>query len=452
MSEKEITKMSAFDIFNAHQETIDDAKKKNAEESGGKRFEMFRMDKEGKYKIRILPNAPINVNNTWQLPRPGYEYPAKELLLKIESGKTDDGKPKFQYVNVRHLKHVYPQLNQDLIDLFVDIACEKYASDQALVKSIRENNFSGGLKYDHKRYMFVIDLDDRAKGIQMLSLSFSQYKELEERKLDVWNEECSDNEHAPCPISSPEDAYPVEITRKKENKKVSYTFNVNTRKKVPLTEEELNKLLETPRLNEQLYRYSRFHLEATLAFLKQYEEKKDIDVLSDSRITDLVEKIKTLLPSEDTSHFNINGKPDAHSEDTAASKTTIDDLWSVYNQLQDNDLDDKSAEGQNLRNAIVEFINDNDLDVAYSRRITNGELLERIDEAMGIPSDDAQDAAGEDMENDPEPETDHEPENDPEDEEDDAPASTPSRSRNDDTNEPAAQLDRRANRPIRRRR
>lgn len=457
MSDKDLKKVSPFDIFRATSETIEEAQKKRAEESTGNRIEMFRLKKGGKSKIRILPLAPIKgEDGEYTLPRKGYEYPVKELLLCIKNKATGAFKPKPQYVNIRHLSHIFPQLQgEDLIDLFSKIACEKYADDEKLCKAIRSNSFSGGIKYDRRRYMYVLNLDEREKGIYLFSLSFSQYKELEDRKIDLWQELLADDEHAECPISSIEEAYPVEITSKDENGKVSYAININSRKSVPLTEDELNKLLAFTRLPEQLYRYTRFHLEATLAFLKQYEEDKGIDVLSDPRITELVEKIKLLLPATDQSHFNPNGKTDS-SDESDGGKNTIDSLWDTFDKLADAGKDDKSEEGQNLRNAIIEYINDNDLDVAVGRRVTNEELLNRIEDALKDAdetpakkdepeTDDPEDA-------DDEPEAD-EPETEPEEESDeDEPAEPTRHTHNDDTNEPAIRTDRRASRPARRRR
>lgn len=460
MSDKDLKKMSPFDIFRATSETIEEAQKKRAEESTGNRIEMFRLKKGGKSKIRILPLAPIKgEDGEYTLPRKGYEYPVKELLLCIKNQTAGTNKPKPQYVNIRHLSHIFPQLQgEDLIDLFSKIACEKYADDEKLCKAIRSNSFSGGIKYDRRRYMYVLNLDEREKGIYLFSLSFSQYKELEDRKIDLWQELLADDENAECPISSITEAYPVEITSKDENGKVSYAININSRKSVPLTEDELNKLLSFTRLPEQLYRYTRFHLEATLAFLKQYEEDKDIDVLSDPRITDLVDRIKLLLPATDQSHFNPNGKSDS-SDDSESSKNTIDSLWDTFDKLADAGKNDKSEEGQNLRNAIIEFINDNELDVAFGRRVTNEELLNRIEDALkdadeapatkpepadeDPEDDDPADEDGDNADNDPEPEE------DPEDEE---PAEPRRPAHNDDTNEPAVRTERRAARPARRRR
>lgn len=439
-----IEEMSMYDVFNCCSETLEEAKKKSASETSGSRVNMFKMDKEGKYNVRILPLAPIKgEDGKYTLPRAGYEYPCKELLLKIRSGKDKNGKDKFQYVNIRHLSHIFSQLDNDLIDLFVSLVCEKYADDAAVCKSIRENSFSGGLKYDRKRYMYVLDMANRSDGIQLLALSFPQYKDMDDRKLSLWEKEIVRNPKVGCPISSVNDAYPVEITRKKENSKTSYSFDID-RSTAPLTEVELKTLFDTPRIPEVLYRYTRYHLEATLAFLSQYEADKNISVMDDARFTELVDQIKLLLPKDDQSHFDINGKPDKEAE-ASANNNTFEALCEEYDKLVDAGKSDQSEEGQNLRKAIVEFIDNNDLDVAYSRRISNGELLNRIEEAMGS-SDDAGEADDEPAA-DPTPA----PVEEPEDEDNELPSTPGTRTRNDDTNEPAVRTNRRAAHGVRRR-
>lgn len=112
-----------------------------------------------------------------------------------------------------------------------------------------------------------------------------------------------------CPISSLEDAFPVEITRKEENKKTTYTFNIDTISGAePLSEEEVNSLLETLRIPAAIYRYSRFHMEATIEFLKQYDAKMEMDVMSSKEITEAIEKIKMELHPDDKSHFSFDKK------------------------------------------------------------------------------------------------------------------------------------------------
>lgn len=442
---EEIKMMSAFDIFATSQETIDDAKKKSSEESR-RQTKYLRISQDGTVAVRVLPLAPIvDAEGNVSLPRKGYEYPIKDLLLKICTGQDSKGKDKFAYVSVCNAKYRFPELENDLIELYTSLACEMYADDEKLVKKIRGNSFEGGLRFDSKRCMYVYDLDKRQDGIQILQLSFSQYKEVEERKLTLWEKLIKKNSKQLCPISSIQDAYALEIKRTTENKKVTYSFNIDTvGDQDTLTEEELNTLLNTPRLPEVIYRYSRYHLEATIEYLKQYDEKLGIDVMSEAKIKDCIDAIKLLLPADDTSHFTMEG---GSNDEDGASDNSLDNLWAIYDKLEEDGLDDKSEEGQELRAAIREFIEANDLDITVGRRDSNLSLLNQIEEALSDENKPAsKPAAKAEVEDEPEQSSEGEQACDDEDEE---PASSRA-SRNDDTNEPAAPA-RRAARPQRRR-
>lgn len=442
---EEIKMMSAFDIFATSQETIDDAKKKSSEESR-RQTKYLRISQDGTVAVRVLPLAPIvDAEGNISLPRKGYEYPIKDLLLKICTGQDSKGKDKFAYVSVCNAKYRFPELENDLIELYTSLACEMYADDEKLVKKIRGNSFEGGLRFDSKRCMYVYDLDKRQDGIQILQLSFSQYKEVEERKLTLWEKLIKKNSKQLCPISSIQDAYALEIKRTTENKKVTYSFNIDTvGDQDTLTEEELNTLLNTPRLPEVIYRYSRYHLEATIEYLKQYDEKLGIDVMSETKIKDCIDAIKLLLPADDTSHFTMEG---GSNDEDGASDNSLDNLWAIYDKLEEDGLDDKSEEGQELRAAIREFIEANDLDITVGRRDSNLSLLNQIEEALSDENKPAsKPAAKAEVEDEPEQSSEGEQACDDEDEE----PSSSRASRNDDTNEPAVPA-RRAARPQRRR-
>lgn len=454
--------MSALDIFASTQESFDDAKKKSAAESGN-RVKYFRISGDGTVAVRILPLAPVidAEGNVLPMDRKGYEYPVKELVLKI---KGDNNKQSF--VNVCNAKYAFPQLQSDLIDKYVELALSLYLDDEKLCKKVKETSFNGGLKWDSKRCMYILDLDKRNDGIQVFQLSYSQYKELEERKLQTWAK-LNKKGNVPCPISSITDAFPVEITRKTENKKTNYSFNIDTLSpKDELTEDELQNLLNMPRLPEVLYRYTRYHLEATIAYLNQFDETTGMEVMKEPEIKDCINQIKLCLPADDQSHFNMNGKNGGDSSD--GGSVTLDSLWDLYDKLCDEGLGDKSEEGQNLRTAIKEFIEDNDLDVSISRTKTNETLLNDIQDILDGEAEEDKAPASK-------PSAKKEKVEEPEEEEDDAPAAdapsseeaeeeeeTPAptrasrrRERNDDTSEPAAEAparpERRAARPHRRR-
>lgn len=459
---------SLFDVFAASQETFEDAKKKSSEESS-KRASFFRFAKDGTYAIRILPLAPVQDKdgNFLPLERKGYEYPLRSLMLKIENDKKlVKGKPSITYVTVCNAKYAFKDIDADLIDTYVSVACEKYADDDKLCKKLREGSFSGGLKWDSRRCMYIIDLDNPGDGIQILQLSFPQYKDLEERKLNLWGKLNKNGKNVSCPISSIDSAYPVEITRKTENGKAGYSFNIDTvSDKDVLDEDVLKRLLDMPRLPEQIYRYTRYHLEATIAYLTQLDEKFDIDVMNEEKIQNYIAQIKTLLPSEDQSHFTLGEGKDDEADDSSVND--IDSLWERYDALCKEDLDDQTAEGQELRTAIMAYIEANDLNVKVTRKKTNEDILNEIeDELANIADNKSEDDEEEEPEQAPAPkrrsapveeeEDDAEP-TQPDDDEEEASAPEPERparsrrERNDDTNEPAARASRRGTRPPRRR-
>ena len=447
----EIKQMSAMDIFASVQETFAEAKKKMADETRT-RNQYLRMSKDGTYLVRILPLAPERdmEGNFMPMKRKGYEYPIRDLLMKI-SGTDDKGKEKTQFVSVCNAKQVFPDLKDDPVEKFVEVACRLYADDDALCKKLKENSFSGGLKMSSRRCMYVLDMDHREEGIQILSLSYPQYKELEERKMNVWTKMLKKKDNVPCPISSFDNAYPIEIIRKTENKKTGYSINIAIEEGIDaLSEEELERLLDAPQLPTVLYRYTRYHLEATIAYLKQIEEKMDIEVLKDDEMIDCIDQVKMLLPADDTSHFHFNSDDNSSSDNSNA----IDSLWDTYDKLIAEGLDDKTEEGQELRASIKEYIDSNDLSIRVSRGKTNLDLLNEIEGVINGESDDK----GDDDDKpkavvDPEPESAPEPEKEQDDEEDDDEPAEPARprSRNEDTNEPAARPERRSARPVRRR-
>lgn len=464
MMEQENTR-SLFDVFAASQETFEDAKKKSSEESS-KRASFFRLAKDGTYPIRILPLAPVQDKdgNFFPLERKGYEYPLRSLMLKIENDKKlVKGKPAISYVTVCNAKYAFKEIEADLIDTYVSVACEKYVDDEKLCKKLREGSFSGGLKWDSRRCMYILDLNNPGDGIQILQLSYPQYKDLEERKLNLWGKLNKNGKNVPCPISSIDSAYPVEITRKTENGKPAYSFNIDTVSDKDVLEESILKnLLDMPRLPEQIYRYTRYHLEATIVYLDQLDEKFDIDVMGEEKIQECIAQIKTLLPADDQSHFTLGeGKEDDAEEN---SVNDLDSLWERYDALCKEDLDDQTAEGQELRTAIMAFIEANNLNVKVTRKKTNEDILNEIEDELADTANDNDDEEPEDPaptskrrpapvdeDDDDEPEA-HSDDNgeEPEDPEPERPARS-RRERNDDTNEPAARASRRGTRPPRRR-
>ncbi|WP_347223091.1 hypothetical protein [Bacteroides congonensis] len=450
-----------YDLFAENQETYEEAVKKSADESQSfQRTKHFRIDSVGTYPVRILPLAPTKQSDgNYVLDRKGYEYPIKTQVLKLDNPHPTGKKDKQLFVNV--CQSSYAGLSVDLIDTYLKVAEDKYGNDEKLIKKIKGSGFEGGLKWNSQRAMYILDLDNRSEGIQMLTLSYSQYKDLEDRKLAIWKKLLEKNSKCLCPISSVKDAFPVEITRKEENKKTTYTFNIDTISGVePLSEEEINALLEMQRIPDAIYRYSRFHMEATIEFLKQYDAKMEMDVMSSKEITEAIEKIKMELHPDDKSHFSFDKKERNSGDNEEASDNELDSLWNRWEKLNERGIGDKSEEGQDLRDAIREYIDANELNVRVTRGKTNEDLLNDIEDALEVAKDGNNDEdKATATAKDPAPEEEPAPapeEEDPAPEPDPVPAPTTHRrgEYNDDTNEPAVSpsRERRSARPERRRR
>lgn len=446
---------SPFDLFADVQETYEEALQKSADESKSfAKTKHFRMDSDDTYSIRILPLAPVKQpDGTYQLERKGYEYPTKTQLLKLTNPNPKSKKDQNFFVTVTRANYV--GLSVDLIDTYIQVAEEKYGDDEKLMKKINGSGFEGGLKWSSQRAMYVLDTKKKDEGIQLLTLSYSQYKDLEDRKIAVWEKLRKKDAKTFCPVSSIQGAYPVEITRKTEKKKTTYTFNIDVlADAMPLEEAELQALLDAPRLPEILYRYSRFHLEATIEFLKQYDEKNEMDVMSSKTIAEAIEKIKLELPADDKSHFSFDKKErNSDGNENEPEENTIDTLWKRWEDLNDRGIGDKSDEGQELRDDIRAFIDDNDLCVRVVREKSNQDLLEAIEDALEAIKSGDENCDGQQEDNTPVSEPEPEPEDDggESNEDDENESSAPVRGEhNDDTNEPAVGS-RRSARPMRRR-
>lgn len=371
---------SVFDIFTTNAESFSDAKRKNSEETS-QRLKYLRLKNNGTIRVRVLPLAPvIGPNNEISMPRKGYEYPTKELTLKIKK-TSPDNKNNTVYATICNAKLAFPELKEDLIDTYVRVAQERYATDDALIKKLKAGSFEGGLKWDSKRCMYVLDLENRKEGIQILKLSYAQYKDLEERKLSVWEKLCRSNSTAQCPISSIQSAYPVEIIGKTEAK-TTYAFNIDILGGVDqLSEDELKTLLDTQRLPEVLYKYHRYHLEATIVYLEQLDDKMGIDIMNSEEIKNVIEQISMILPADDTSHFSLESSA-TDKEDAGSNGTALDELWNTFDQLEAAQLDDRSESGMELRSRIKDYISAHELDVVVMRSMSNYDILLAIDEAL----------------------------------------------------------------------
>lgn len=396
-------KFDIKNLFAQSQQTIDEAKEKAKSEASAPRIERFRTNQDGEYNIRILPLAPIiNEDGSVQpMERKGYEYPVHQQFLKIQvPSKKKDGKPSFTTIPVINATDKGVDHSVDLIDEYVKMV--KQLGDEDLTKKITSSGYEGGLRWQYQHAAYVLDLSKRSEGVKLYQMSHSQYRDLEDAKLGVWNdlvEDMSEEERAEvgCPISSFSDAYQVRIKRATENKNTSYTFTVNTvKKQVPLTEEELEKLLDLPRIPEQIYRYTRYQMEATLVFLEQCDEKFDIDIVASDEFKAIVEKLKGELSADDTSHFDLNGTSDGNGEGGKAGEVTLDSLWAESDALADQDLDERSSEYLELREKIRQFAEDHNYDIRISHSKNNEQLLQELDALVKDAPKDSDDSGNDD--------------------------------------------------------
>ncbi len=386
MSEEK-QKLNLYGLFGQVQESYQEAEAKAKSEQGSPKIERFRTGEDGKYNIRVLPLAPVVGENgeLLEMDRKGYEYPLRQQFLDIQVPGKGGGKPKTINVPVIQATQKGVGKSIDLIDTYVKIARELYSDDQEVLDLIASNSFSHGLKWNSLRCMYVLDLDHRNKGPQLYQQSYSQYRDMDDAKLDLWSDLLEDNEQHTCPISSFKGAYPVTIMRKNNNGKTEYKFSIKTTKassNYDLTEDELLKLFDMPRISEVIYRYTKYQAEATKLFLEQYDERHGLEVTKEKDFENAYKQLLGELPKDDTSRFDFSkvGKS-SYGDDKGG--LTYDDLCDRYDAIVDKDLPSDSDEYQELRADIAKFAKGNGLDLRVSHSKSNQDLLDELEDLLG---------------------------------------------------------------------
>lgn len=356
--------------------SYEEAQERAAEENKSfSKTEFFRMEKLGTYNLRILPLAPER-NGT--LNRKGYEIPTRNFLLELQKPSGSDSKP--IYVSVP--RTIDAGFTTDLIDTYRKLATDEAYSrgNEKMAEKIAGGSFGGGLKYNYSHSAYVIDLKDRAKGIQLLSLSHSQFKSLDEIRMNLWQKLTRNNPAHPCPIASHTDSYAVEITKKKTGSKTEYSVSVDVLGGAnTLTSEELTQLINAPRIPEVVYRYSRYHYEATIEYLKQCDKRYEMEIMETSEMIEAIEQLGSELSKEDKTSFTFDKRSKAAQQSGAT--IILDDLFTRFEELQKAGIDDKTEEGQTLREMIRVFIEQEKLDMRMTRNTTNKDLLEMTEAA-----------------------------------------------------------------------
>jgi len=380
--------MSVEEIFLKSQVSYEDAQRQAIEESTSfNKTEFFRMDKLGTYRLRVMPLAP-NADGT--LDRKSFRIPVHHLLMELEKPSTEN-KPSFVYVSVPRATQA--GYEDDLIDTYrklaIDIATEN--GDEKLADKIKGGSYGGGLRFNYEHALYILDMNERAKGLQLLYLSHAQYCDLNERRMKLWQKKLDKSPNYPCPISSVYNAYPVEIEKKKNGGKTEYIIGIdNEADNDALSIDELNRLLSAPRIPEVVYRYSRYHFEATLEFLKQCDARYGLHIMETGEMIKVIEKMKLDIPKEDTSSFSFDKRSKDSKNNADENELSFDMLVNKYDELQSQSLGDKTEEGQELRAQIRAFIEQEGLPVRVTRSTTNSGLLDLIEEALQTPEEEKQ--------------------------------------------------------------
>lgn len=383
MSEEK-KKLNVFELFKQSAQTYEESLAKRESEKINKKIDRYRVTEEGKHNVRILPLCPRIGEDGLAMPmeRKGYEYAVRQQFITIKLPSKKGGKQKKIQIPVVQATQPGVNLPVDIIDTYVKIAKE-YGDDE-VTKKVTSSGFEGGLKWNYQHAIYVLDLDKNRKGPLLWMCSGAQYHAIEEEKQDVWDElrDADADNREQDPVASFDAAYPLTITRT-DGKKVEYKFKLKTMGKPDsLSEEELNALINMPRIDDEIYKYTRYQFEATLEALKQYDEMLEIDVCAQEDFIADVEKLRAALPKEDTSHFDLSSASDKKEDGGKKDVVTIDTLWSESDANDDNGFTKGSDEYNELREKILQFIQDNKLDVRVSHSKTNAQLLEDVEDAM----------------------------------------------------------------------
>jgi hypothetical protein len=340
-------------LFLNTQESYQESQKRTEEESKPfPKTEFFRMDKFGVYRLRILPIAP---NRDGSIERKSYEYLVHQLALELERPAGGE-RPSSMYVTVPRATDA--GYSVDLIDACRKLAVEtaKVQGDDKLADKIAGGTFGGGLKFSYGHALYVLDLNDREKGIQLLTLSHPQFRDLEDKKFVLWQKELSKNPYAVCTVSSVYNACPVEIEKLRNGDRTEYHISIDEAAgNDALNLKELDALMAAPRIPEVITRYSRYQMETSIKFLKQCDRKYGMKLFETEEVQGAIRKLRLELSKSDTSSFSFEKRTkDAPANSAVTDEPDLDDLLNRFDELKGKGLDDKTEEGQELR-ALIRF-------------------------------------------------------------------------------------------------
>lgn len=369
-------KLNALDLLGQNQQTFEDSQRqfKKATE----RFQKtnnFYLKEHKKYNVKVLPLKPEPDNPD---ARAGWEYPYHSFFLKIERSNGT-----FMYRDV--IRPDYAGIDGDLLAKYTEIGI-KQAKDTGNNDALKKLEFwKTGLKYSVNHACYVVDMDDYDKSdmdsaIKLWKLRRAQYKDIHEARESVWEQLRANNPKALCPMTNPLEHYNLFIDKQKDRE----TFSLNTIGGAQSLDVEIaEKLLSMPSIPESTFVYNRYALEATHAFLLQYDVDVELSVCDTEEYKAEYSKIEAQLDPSDTSSFSLDGDDDEDDGESGGS-ILLDDLYDEADRISDEGLGEKSEESANLRTKISSFIQQEGLDVKIAGQ-SNDELLDLIEEEITKP-------------------------------------------------------------------
>lgn len=381
------------EAFAAGNETFDQAEQRKKEEdaasAGRPDINYFKIlkDEFGDFDIRIMPHHPESTAAGAK----GYSEPVKQAWLKI--AKAEGDKP----INVKVFDARTCGFEDDLIVTFKYLAIGQLKeqlkvatkSKQELIQKdidkIDSNGFNGGLRFDYKHLIWLLNMAKREEGLKLYEASNGVFKSIEEAKMTIWGKRFKKDKAAPCPISYPFGANNVILSKLKDGKKTKYKAMLDIEEGlIELEAAEIQALMDAPKLTDFAY-YNKRSFEATMIFLEQYSAQYSLDVMSSEKFIEVADKIKAQLDenTEDTSSFDLNGSSssdDSTDSEDAMEGLKFDALATEYDDLIDQEIEDGSDEMKDFRKKLRAYIKQEGSGIKIGAKKATADVLDEIED------------------------------------------------------------------------
>lgn len=372
------------------------ARKEKEEAESGNRPDInyFKMDKFADYDIKVFPHHPESLKAGSK----GYSTPVRQAWLNIVKPGAD------KEINVKVFNAKQCGFSEDLLSTYKYLAVGKLKAEIAdakgkakeklekVLETVDSSGFNGGLRFDFKHLMWILDMQNRDKGLHMFECSNGVFKSLEETKMTIWGKRYKKNKKAPCPVTgvSPDGlsaANIVIIQKLKNGKKTDYKVMLDLEEDMAeFTQEEIKALMAAPKLPSFIY-YNKRSFQATMIFLEQYDAKYNLGVFSSDEFVDVVEKLKAEVDAvkDDTSSFDLNskGKSDGDSDnDTeSAEGLKLDDLLDEFDTLVEDGIEDGSDEMNDFRKKLRQYIKQEGISgIKIGRKDATEDVIQKIED------------------------------------------------------------------------